>query len=407
MSARHRSALPVLALLLLLFAPSVSLSSEGAGLTSPARTEASPSAFTPADLGTAANPLEWGRERSDRFVTDAFSPLGLRARASGNEAEQAPRVRSSREILLAANMETDSSTSAPDVAAEGGAGGPDLDAIGEAMANPLSYLWLMFMQNDTIWNQGKALNRQNLDGKAQNVFMLNPVLSIQLTEKWKTIFRPVIPINAFNTLDGVGIVSTTPAPTLGVNRNSESGLGDIVLWTAFSNMYKPPFIFGFGPTLMLDTATDEQLGTGKNSAGPMALGFYLTDKWILGVIGQHWWSFSGESNFDIDTPLGSVSIDRPGVNLTDVQPVIRYRLDAKTNIGMAPNWRYNWKSQQLSLPIGIGADSLFMFGPLPVKLGVESYYYAVTDDDFGPRWQVRFLIIPVIPSPAWSRKPIF
>ncbi|MCR9094450.1 MAG: hypothetical protein NXI30_09545 [bacterium] len=125
------------------------------------------------------------------------------------------------------------------------------------------------------------------------------------------------------------------------------------------------------------------------------------------VIGQHWWSFSGESNLDIDTPLGSVSIDRPGVNLTDVQPVIRYRLSPKTNIGMAPNWRYNWKTEQLSLPIGIGGDSLFMIGPLPVKLGVETYYYAVTDDDFGPRWQVRFLIIPVFPSPEWSRKPIF
>jgi hypothetical protein len=128
------------------------------------------------------------------------------------------------------------------------------------------------MQNDTIWNEGNVLDRHNLDAKPQNTFMLNPVLSLQLTQNWKTIIRPVIPINSFNTLDNVNISATNPgsSATIGVDRNRKSGLGDIVLWTAFSNMYKPPFIFGFGPTLMFDTATDEQLGTGKNSAGPGA-----------------------------------------------------------------------------------------------------------------------------------------
>jgi hypothetical protein len=109
----------------------------------------------------------------------------------------------------------------------------------------------------------------------------------------------------------------------------------------------------------------------------------------------------------VKTNLGKVSIDRPGVNLTDVQPVIHYRLSQKTNIGLAPNWRYNWKTEQLSLPLGIGADSLYMIGKLPVKIGVEAYYYAVRDDDFGPEWQLRFLFIPVLPSPSWARTPIF
>jgi hypothetical protein len=56
-----------------------------------------------------------------------------------------------------------------------------------------------------------------------------------------------------------------------VNLDRLTGLGDIVLWTAFSKSYKPPNIFGFGLTAMLDTASDPMLGTGKNSAGPMAL----------------------------------------------------------------------------------------------------------------------------------------
>jgi hypothetical protein len=109
----------------------------------------------------------------------------------------------------------------------------------------------------------------------------------------------------------------------------------------------------------------------------------------------------------VNTNVGPVRVDRPDVNLTDIQPVIRYRLSALTNIGMAPNWRYNWETEQLSLPIGFGGDTLIKLGPLPVKIGLEAYYYVERDNDFGPRWQIRFLFIPVIPSPDWSRNPIF
>jgi len=71
-------------------------------------------------------------------------------------------------------------------------------------------------------------------------------------------------------------------------------LGDIVLWTAFASneMAKPPNVFGFGTTTMLDTASKKELGSGQNSAGPMALAFHIDDKWIYGTVVQHWRSFS-------------------------------------------------------------------------------------------------------------------
>jgi hypothetical protein len=158
---------------------------------------------------------------------------------------------------------------------------------------------------------------------------------------------------------------------------------------------------------MFDTATDEQLGSGKNSAGPMALVAHISDKWIFATIAQHWQSFSGESNLDVETSLGKVSVDRPGVSLTDVQPIVRYRYSQLTNIGFAPNVRYNWKTEQLDLPLGIGFDTLMKIGKLPVKIGAEVYYHVVRDDDFGPEWQLRFYFIPVLPAPDWSRNPLF
>jgi hypothetical protein len=280
--------------------------------------------------------------------------------------------------------------------------------IAEALANPLSYLWLMFTQNDTMWYDGDILDRLGEDTKVMNTTLIMPVLSMQLTEKWKTIFRPVIPINSFDTVDNLNVsVDSVEEPIIGVDFDRETGLGDIVLWTAFSKQYTPPFVWGFGPTIMMDTATDDRLGTGKWSAGPMALAVSITEKWILGGIAQHWWSFAGEDTTTVNTNLGPVTIDRPDVNLTDFQYIIRYRWSKLTNIGCAPNIRYNWETEQLNLPIGIGFDTLVKFGPLPVKVGVEFHYYVEKSDDFGPDYLLRFFFVPVLPSPSWARTPLF
>ena len=164
--------------------------------------------------------------------------------------------------------------------------------------------------------------------------------------------------------------------------------------TSFSNHTKPPWIFGFGPTFMFPTATDEALGTEKWAVGPSVLGFYVGKKWIIGGVVQHWWSYAGKG-------------DRDAVNLTDLQYVVRYRLTPETNIGFGPNIQYDWDNDELTLPVGLGGDTLIMLGKLPVKVGAEFYYYVDKPDDFGPEWTVRFLFVPIIPSPEWSKKPLF
>ena len=283
----------------------------------------------------------------------------------------------------------------------------EAEAIAEAMNNPLSSLWLMFAQNDTIWMDGDLLDDLGESSQVQNTTLLQPVMPFQLTEEWKVIFRPVIPINSFETVGNVDITTGTVPEITGVDTKRKTGLGDVVLWTAFSNNYTPPFVWGFGPTIMLPTATDDQLGTGKYSAGPMALAVGITDKWILGTVAQHWWSFAGDDDFTINTSQGKARVDRADVNLTDFQYILRYRYSALTNIGIAPNIKYNWETDELSLPVGMGFDTLIKVGPLPTKVGVELHYYVVQDNNYGPEWQLRFYFSPVLPSPKWSREAIF
>jgi len=299
-------------------------------------------------------------------------------------------------------VNTEAGTSSGDDDQDGsGQDGYTDEEIAEMINNPLGNLWMMFTQNDTMWVSGDFLDKFDEDDKVFNTFMLSPVMPMQLTENYKYILRPVIPIHSFDLPSGINFnpgPDGKPDPSLDFDR--ETGLGDIVLWNAFSTNEgaKPPNVLGLGFTVMLDTASEDELGTGKYSAGPMGLAFRITDKWIFGAIVQHWWSFAGDS-------------DRSDVSLTDFQYVIRYRVTPETNIGVAPNVRYDWerddKDDRLTFPIGIGVDTMIKLGPLPVKIGVEGHYYAIRPDIIGPEWQLRLIFTPVIPSPSWSKKPIF
>lgn len=300
-----------------------------------------------------------------------------------------------RRILMAA---AGGSVTAKDVIAEEREGELTRDQVAELMANPFSYLWFGVIQNDTSWWKGDLLDLTNQDTKVMNTTLIQPVMSLQWSEKWRLIFRPVIPIHSFDALKGFNIIEDEPGK-IGITSDwdRKTGLGDIVLWTAFSPQYKPPLVYGFGPTIMMNTASNDALGTGKWSAGPMGTLCYITKKWILGAVAQHWWSFAGDS-------------DRNSVNLTDIQPIIRYRLSPSTNIGMAPNIQYNWDAksgEQLRLPVGFGASTVLMLGKLPLGVGFEYYYYLDKPDAFGPEHMIRFYFTPVLPAPEWSRKPLF
>ncbi len=74
---------------------------------------------------------------------------------------------------------------------------------------------------------------------------------------------------------------------------------------------------------------------------------------------------------------------------------------------LANRLSYLWLMFMQNDTIWHDGDTLIKIGPLPVKIGLEAYYYVERDDDFGPKFQLRFLFVPVLPAPAWSRRPLF
>ncbi|MHC4240657.1 MAG: hypothetical protein ACYSUC_13075, partial [Planctomycetota bacterium] len=226
----------------------------------------------------------------------------------------------------------------------------------------------------------------------------------QLTEDWKWIFRPVFQLHNWEAPSvSRGTPTHYPGGTLpgSVDWDHDGELGDTILWNAFATneMAAPPDIFGVGFTAMVPTASDDRFGTGKWSAGPMALAVHVGPPggFMYGVIGQHWWDFAGESG-------------RDHVNLSNIQYLGYYRLSDSTNIGFGPNIIADWtadKDNRWTIPVGGGLNTTIKLGPLPVKIGVEYYTYVEKPDSFGPDWTVRFIFAPVIPKPAFSKKPLF
>jgi hypothetical protein len=137
-------------------------------------------------------------------------------------------------------------------------------------------LWVLNLQNVLTWYKGDVLDFLGEDDKLFNTTVFQPVMAFQLTEKWKYIARPVVPVHYWDVPD---ISSGTPTfypggeLPISVHFDHELNLGDTVLWNAFATneMAKPPNVLGIGITAMLPTATDDAFGTGKWSAGPMAL----------------------------------------------------------------------------------------------------------------------------------------
>jgi hypothetical protein len=46
-------------------------------------------------------------------------------------------------------------------------------------------------------------------------------------------------------------------------------------------------------------------------------------------------------------------------------------------------------------------------GPVPTQVGIELHYNLAQNDLLNPQWQVRVVLTPVVPVPAWAGRALF
>jgi hypothetical protein len=198
--------------------------------------------------------------------------------------------------------------------------------------------------------------------------------------------QPVIP---FPLRPGVNMISRTIIPVIdqpplaaGVGR--KVGLGDITQSFFFSPSKESAVIWGVGPVIVLPTATDERLGTGKWSAGPTAVFLVQAHGWTAGALVNHVWSFTGDDS-------------RRNISATFLQPFTAYTWPIAFSITAQTETTYDWKAKQWTVPLALGISQVVKLGPLPVSIGLFGRYW-VEGSDASPTWAVRVPITFVLPS---------
>jgi hypothetical protein len=222
-------------------------------------------------------------------------------------------------------------------------------------------------ENRTVWN----LN-------------IEPVIPIHLTDDWNLITRTIVPI--FNV------------PSLAPGIDPAAGLGDINPTFFLSPAHSGEFIWGIGPTFTFPTASDRELGTGKWSAGPAAVGLTIQGPWVIGALINNQWSMGGWG----DTPVNELLLE----------PFVHYNFEHGWFLSTFPILTANWEASsgnKWTVPVGAGGGRLFRLrelpggdrlgalGKLPVEAQLLGYYNAIRPDE-APNAQLVFEITFLFPD---------
>ncbi len=204
---------------------------------------------------------------------------------------------------------------------------------------------------------------------------IQPVIPVTVGE-WNLINRVIMPI-----IDTPGMVTGTPGIPNPVQGDGATGLGDIN-YTVFLSPAEPgKLIWGVGPSLMMDTASDDQLGSGKWSWGPSMVFLTQPKPWTLGLLGRQLWSFAGNS-------------DRSVVSQLLLEPFINYNLSDGwyliSDMIITANWMAK-SDNRWTIPLGGGFGKMFSIGSQKMNTNLEAYYN-VEKPDGAPEWALSWTL---------------
>ncbi len=258
-----------------------------------------------------------------------------------------------------------------------------VDDIAMELSNPNSSLGSLSFNFDTISYSGDLPGASD---QTATKLSFQPALPYSLGNGMNLFVRPQIPV-----------VFDQPVPVVGdqavfvnsQNFNSKgTELGDISFDAAIGKSMANGVVLIGGVTGTLPTATDDALGLDQYLLGPEVAMARMFDWGVVGILVTHQWDIAGEDSFD--------------TSITGGQYFFTYNLGDGWQISMSPTYSYNHnaaKGDELTFPLGIGLAKTVKLGDTPWKFNVQYWDYVEKPDSFGPDWQVRFTVTPVVPLP--------
>jgi len=245
--------------------------------------------------------------------------------------------------------------------------GGDAD-LAQELSNPLADLMTIPIQ----MNYDRDIGPLDEGWKVQT--NIQPVIPFHLNEEWNLISRTIMPV----------IYQDDIFPGEG----SQFGLGDINLSLFFSPK-KPTsggLTWGIGPVLLFPTATDSLLGAKKWGAGPAVVALTVRGPWTVGVLANHIWSYTGDS-------------DRQDISNSFLQPFAAYTWPSAWTVSLQSESTYNWKTEKWSVPVNVAVSKLVRLGKLPVSLQAGVGYWAESPDAGPEGFRFRLQANFVLPKP--------
>jgi hypothetical protein len=278
-------------------------------------------------------------------------------------------------VFRVTDAETDTFTRETPAGRKGGLGTPSAAEVAAALSNPNTNMGSMNFQFDYISYDGDI---PGANGAEAWRMLWQPSLPYALSESTNLFMRPAIPV-----------IFKQDVPNQDGSFSSKGvDLGDISFDVALARTLPGGIVLMGGLAATLPTATSGALGLDQWLLGPEAA-VAMVGKWgVAGVLVSHQWDIAGEDDYD--------------TSITGGQYFYAFNLSDGWQINSSPTFSYNHEassSNKWAFPLGIGASKTSILGGRPWKFGLQYWHYIKSPDNFGPDYQLRFSVSPVVKLP--------
>jgi hypothetical protein len=212
-----------------------------------------------------------------------------------------------------------------------------------------------------------------------SILRFMPLYSFPTFNKWK-----IVNLDLLTIADAPGGIPGQPGNPEPIPGNRVFGITDLLHASFYTPTRKGNLIWGLGGLVMIPTASDSKLGSGKWSAGPAFRLSYKTGQWNIGAFGGQSWSFAGDDN-------------RRDVSQFIMRGTIRRQLSNKWYFVSAPIITANWNAvgEKWLVPVGGGIGKVVDVGAFPWAISLQGYYNVIRPAG-APDWAIRLSVIAAI-----------